>query len=135
VRLRNDEDYRIYPYVLDISSDGSVTLLYPQIAGAQEAVPPRSARDLVTIETFVPDGFDSVTDTFKVIATAKPIDPSVFPQGPVRSATSHAPEATGDPLTDFLSRATRGLRGSKIVRTESWGTADRIIEVMRLRPR
>ena len=39
-----------------------------------------------TIETFVPEGRSAVVDVFKVIATTRPIDPSLFPQGPITHA-------------------------------------------------
>jgi hypothetical protein len=128
-RVKNLEDYAIYPYLLDISSDGSIGLLYPTQAGAQEALPPGTSRDLKRIRVEVPKGVESVTDTFKLIATAKPIDPAVFPQGPIRALEGDQRMPTGDALTDFLALGLRGMRGSVVDEPRSWGTAERVIEI------
>jgi hypothetical protein len=129
-RVRNRDDMPLFVYVLDVSSDGSITLLYPKVGGAQEALPAGEALEQ-TIETFLPQGQTSVTDVLKVIATKRPIDPSVFPQGSLRNAAP--PPATrgrADLLAEFLAQRMRGkTRGMKQVEVTSWVTRQHAIKI------
>ncbi len=129
VRIRNNEKFPIYPYVLDVSSDGSVTLLFPNEGRSSEALPARTVKDLVSIIPTLPVGHAAVTDTFKLIATATPIDPRVFHQGAVRSITEQRYQPTDDPLANFMAEAFRGQRSTFVSSPVSWGTAQRTIEI------
>jgi hypothetical protein len=130
-RVANRSRTPIYPYLLDVSSDGSIALLYPQALGAQEALGPQDMKDLMDILPFVPEGLDSVVDTFKLIATAKPIDPSIFPQGAIRGIPeTRGPEPT-DPLSAFLASALRAqpTRAARPLSPGGWGTAERTLTI------
>lgn len=122
-RVHNRDVVPLYVYVLDLSSDGSISLLYPPVGGAQEELPNGKTLEK-TIETFIPEGRDAVVDVYKVIATTRPIDPSLFPQGNIRGARPAPPAAVNqDPLAEFLSKRTRAdSRGSFSVEVKSWVT-------------
>ena len=128
-RVHNLDRIPLYIYVLDVSSDGSIALLYPQVTGAQEALPDGQVLEK-TIETFLPKGHKTVTDLFKVIAATKPIDPFVFPQGAItRAAASRVERQPEDQLSHFFFNALRGKRGSRPVAVKSWVTAQRSVVI------
>jgi hypothetical protein len=128
-RVHNLDTVPLYVYVLDVSSDGSIELLYPQAAGAQEQLPEGKTLEK-NIETFVPEGRHAVVDVFKVIATTRPIDPSVFPQGSIkRAAPPQSATVLTDPLAQFLSHAIMGKRGSRPVEVKSWVTAQQAMTI------
>jgi hypothetical protein len=130
-RVRNRDEAPLYVYVLDASSDGSVALLYPRVSGAQEELPPGGTLER-SIEMFLPEGHSEVTDVLKVIATTRPIDPSVFPQGAIRGAAVSDALDPQDPLAAFLARSLRGLsRGGRPVEVNSWATLQRRVVVGR----
>ena len=114
---------------MDVSSDGSIALLYPPVAGAQEALRPGRILEQ-TITTFIPEGYNAVVDVVKVIATVQPIDPSVFPQGTIRGAPPPRSRAIQDPLSQFLSGMLRGKkRGAQPVNVKSWITAQESVKI------
>ena len=122
-KVKNLDNSRpLFVYVLDISSDGSVALLYPPLGEQQELAPGAVLER--EVELFIPPGHRSVTDIFKVIATTRFIDPAIFPQGAVRSASLPQDVRSGDdPLANFLAEASRGMRGAAPVEVDSWVTA------------
>ncbi|MGI9315690.1 MAG: caspase family protein [bacterium] len=128
-RVKNtNTDRALYLYVLDVSSDGSVGLLYPP-AGEQQTLAP-GATLKKEIEMYLPQGLGSVTDVLKVIATTEPIEPFVFPQGSLRDAGPPPGTRAGqDPLTLFLADASRGMRASRPVNVGTWVTKERPVVV------
>lgn len=132
-RVQNlEQDVGLYNYVLDVSSDGSVALLYPP-SGEQQVLAPGATLQR-EIEMYLPDGTRSVTDVLKVIATISPIDPSVFPRGPLRTASlQEGTRANTDSLSRFLAGATRGQRGAMNVNADqdNWVTRQRSVTVQR----
>jgi hypothetical protein len=144
IRATNSNKYPLFLYILDISSDGSVALLY---SSGSEPLLPDSSKDLVEINTFVPPGFSWVSDTFKIIATSEQINPMVFPQGLIRDVALKRPSLSCDnasesnittikttpkkcnPLQDFLSMVASGQRGSTVVPSDSWGTDEQTIRI------
>ncbi|HBP90827.1 MAG TPA: hypothetical protein DD706_24435 [Nitrospiraceae bacterium] len=127
-RVENRHSQPLYIYVLDVSSDGSVTTLYP--GGDQQQL--LSGKELERhLRMSVPSGQVGVTDVLKIIATLKPIDPSLFPQGPIRSASKATAKATSDPLARFLASALRGARTAADVTVESdtWVTLQKPIQI------
>ncbi len=131
-RVHNLDNEPLFVYVLDVSSDGSIALLYPRVGGAQEQLPPNDTLEQ-TIETILPKGRDAVVDALKVIATNQPLDPSVFPQGALRQAPP--PPATRgrpDSLAEFLAQSVRGKpRGVRPVTAKSWVTKQKLITIRR----
>ncbi len=129
-RVHNRDNEPLFVYVLDVSSDGSIALLYPQVDGAQEELPPKGTLEK-TIETFLPEGRDAVIDVLKVIATTRPINPSVFPQGAIRGAPPPPATRGGqDPLQEFLSTSVRAkTRGARPVEVKSWVTTQKSITI------
>ena len=129
-RVENRHSQPLYIYILDVSSDGSVALLYPR--GEQQQLPAGGNFER-RIRMSVPTGQVAVTDVLKVIATVKPIEPSVFPQGPIRSAPKAASRATSDPLARFLAAALRGTRAAedRTVESDSWVTVQKAVRIRR----
>lgn len=145
LRVSNENSFPLFVYILDISSDGSIALLY---SSDGEPIPPKISRDLAEIKTFIPSKLDAVSDTFKVIATSEQIDPSVFPQGAIREVAYQPPQLTCgeiddekgfikrnllssrcNPLQDFLSLVVHGQRGAVVVPPKSWATAEHTLRI------
>ena len=126
--VENLDDQGLYVYVLDISSDGSVALLYPR--GGQQELPPGGKLEK-TIELFLPEGRTTVLDVLKVIATTQQLDPAVFPQGSIRTAPPVETRADADPLTRFLSKAVRGQRAARPVDVKAWVTTQKLVRIRR----
>ena len=114
--------------VLDLSTDGSITVVFPPEGGARQ-VPQRSTSAPVGLEFFVPEGRSSVQDTIKVFATDGPIDPWVFRQEAVRG-----PKAAGDaslnPLAALLESSLLGrTRNPRPVKLGDWATVELLLLV------
>ena len=132
VKVQNLSTEGLFVTVLDLSTDGSISVVFPA-PGASEQVPAKSWSQLRRIEFFVPEGRDSVQDTIKVFLTRKPLDPLVFTQGAVKGAdrASRGPESS-DPLAAFLENALQGrTRGARPVEVDGWVTAEAAFVVSR----
>ena len=126
-RVTNNSQQDVYITLLDLSSDGSISVLYPP-PGAQEKLISGESFER-EFEVFVPPDLDEVTDIFKVLATTKPINAQIFQQAQVRSAESYPP-LPQDPLEQFLTVAMQGhLRGSRPVGLEGWVTKHRSLRI------
>ncbi len=128
-QIVNLDSEPIYVYVLDVSSDGSIALLYPPVDGAQEVL--LQGIPLVKkIKVFLPPSQSSVVDVFKVIASSQPINSSVFPQGAMRrSAEDLQLDQYSDPMDRFWAASLNGVRGSVPVDERSWATQQKTITI------
>jgi len=129
--LTNNSDRDVYVAILDLSSDGSVSVVYPPDLGAKQVLTEGSSLTR-TFTTFVPKGRATVTDILKVFASYKPIDLSPLAQGTIRSVAESPGES--DPLEELLIDSTDGTRG--IVATTpmslgGWATVQRVLVVKR----
>ena len=126
VTVKNTSSQNLYITILDLSSDGSSSVWYP-LADAQDVLLP--GRELTReFKMWVPDGRPAVTDTIKVIATAQPIDPSIFRLDPVKSAD---PLPSRGPLETFIEASVRGKRGGSPVELGGWTTAEQTLTIRR----
>ena len=133
VRVQNQSGEGLFVAVLDLSTDGSISVVFPT-PGASEQVPAQSWSRLRRIEFFVPDGRDSVQDVIKVFLTRKPLDPGVFTQGAVKAADrgERGPGNPSDPLAAFLENALQGrTRGARPVEVDGWVTTEAAFTVSR----
>jgi Caspase domain len=130
VTVSNNASQPMYIALLDISSDGSVEVVYPR-QGQEEFLAPGKAWS-ESLETFVPEGRDSIRDVLKVFATTTPVNFSFLRQGAVRGAPG-LKKGSGAPLEELLSGAAIGTsRGTKLpVKVASWTTESGVIEVRR----
>lgn len=134
--VSNQATVPLYIYVLDVSSDGAVYLLYPPVSGQQEALPP-GQRLVKTQDFVVPTDHPTskVVDVLKVIATNKPINPALFPRGKLRSAPLPDTRSDQSPLERFLAFATHGTRApggyDKRPDPDSWVTVQRGFTITR----
>ena len=131
--IQNNSARDLYIAIVDLSSDGSVSVVYPTEQGAKEVLKPGLSLTR-SFKTFVPKGRSYVTDVLKVFASYKPIDLTPLTQGTIRSV----PEDTGelDPLQELLmdsAGATRGVAPllTKPVDLGTWTTAQRVLVVKR----
>jgi len=132
IEVINNSDENLYIALLDLSSDGSVSVIYPR-RGTEEFVAPGKTWSK-QLETFVPDGRDSVRDVLKLIATTSPADFNFLRQEAVRggSPLSKTRGRNRNPLEQLLANAAIGTtRGAREVRVETWTTVDRVLEVRR----
>jgi hypothetical protein len=129
--LENDSERDLYVAILDLSSDGSVSVVYPEEQGAQEVLKPDSTLSR-TFTTFVPKGRSIVTDILKVFVSYKPIDLSPLTQGQIRG-TPTEPGGEPDPLQELLMESTLGTRNvaSKPLNLGAWTTTQRVLVVKR----
>jgi Caspase domain/Subtilase family len=126
VVTNEDDQTSIYIYLLDISSDGSVCLIFPadqecNPVGSNEELKPGKSKP-IRIGLSVPNGLTGVVDVLKVLATTKPIDPSVFPRGPLKRGGIGKTKGGLDPLGELLANAIAGKRAGTPVVVKSWTT-------------
>jgi hypothetical protein len=121
--VENKTDRQLYLSVLDLSTDGSIALVFPEAPGAREILEKRGTWKLKLVTT-LPDGREEVRDIIKVFATSSPIDLSFLTQGGVRGDS--------DPLSQLLAQAYRGQsRGVARVGSDDWTTTEAVIRVRR----
>ncbi len=124
--IRNDAERDVYIAMLDLSSDGSISVVYPTIEGAKEVLKPGLTFSK-SFNTFVPKGRSTVTDILKVFASYKPIALTVLTQPAIRGISD-------DPLQQLLNESagqTRGITavGSKPLDLGTWTTVQRTLVV------
>jgi len=129
--LANSGDRDVYVAILDLSSDGSMSVVYPVEQGAMEVLKP-SQKLSRTFTTFVPKGRSVVTDILKVFASYKPIDLRPLTQGTIRDIEKEE----SDPLQALLNDSSGGTRGlspvlSKPVDLGTWASVQRVLVVRR----
>ena len=132
--LTNNSDRDLYVAILDLSGDGSISVIYPSQQGAREVL--KSGLVLSqSFPTFVPKGRSSVLDVLKVFVSYKPIDLTPLTQGSIRGL-----EDTGDldPIQELLMDSAGVTRGvgpplTKPVDLGTWATVQRVLVVKRKR--
>ena len=127
--LANNSERDLYVAILDLSSDGSISVIYPSQQGTNEVLKPHLTLSR-TFTTFVPMGRCRVTDVLKVFASFKPIDLSPLTQGTIRGIGT---PGELDPLEELLMDSTgvsRGLLG-KPLDLGTWITLQRVLLVKR----
>jgi Caspase domain len=128
VTVENKTDQDVFLAVLNLSTDGSIALVFPSAPGAQEILAKRGTWTK-KLRTTLPSGRNEVKDFIKVFATSTPVDFSFLTQGAVRG---HVPAQSNDPLSQLLAQAVQGVsRGLATVDLESWATAESVIRVRR----
>lgn len=129
VKVKNKSRQDVYVTILDLSSDGSISVISPK-QGIEESLPPGKTQ-VQRVRMFVPEGRSSVTDIVKVLATTVFINPAVFGQPAVRSAEP-ARSLSSHPLARFLESSVLGAsRGAAPVALDGWTTAQASIRVRR----
>ncbi|HXJ93693.1 MAG TPA: caspase family protein [Terriglobia bacterium] len=130
--LKNDSERDLYIALLDLDTDGSIAVVYPQEQGAKEVLKSGSTLEKSFITT-VPRGRSIVTTILKVVASYKPIDLSPLTQGEIRGI----PEGGGepDPLQQLLTDSVGGTRGVALAVSDlgTWTTVQRVLMVRRRR--
>jgi len=129
--LSNNADRDVYIAILDLSSDGSVSVVYPAVQGAEEVLKPGLTLTR-SFTTFVPAGRSIVTDILKAFASYKPIDLSPLTQGEIRGVPEEGGEL--DPLQQLLmdsAGTTRGLAPvlGKPLDLGGWTAVQRVLVV------
>jgi hypothetical protein len=134
VEVRNTSSRNLYAALLALSSDGSVSLLYPQTTSEEFIAPGKSWS--MELEAYLPQGSEVVRDVLKLFATAAPCDFRFLQQSPV--SASEASTSRGrrrNPLEESLAAATLGTtRGVRPTQVEAWGTVERVLEIRASRP-
>jgi hypothetical protein len=116
ITVRNGSTVPLYLTLLDLSTDGSVSVLANPVGGAAHS-PGASLQ--TPIQFHLPTGRTSVTDTLKVLATTAPIDASVFEQDAVRATALSPPPG---PLALAFKEAFEGTRSASAVTQSEWVT-------------
>jgi len=129
--LTNNAARDIYVAILDLSSDGSVSVVYPAEQGVMEVLKPGQKLSR-SFTTFVPKGRSVVTDILKVFANYKPIDLRPLTQGVIRDIE----QEESDPLQALLQDSSGGTRGLAPVLTKpvdlgTWTAVQRVLVVKR----
>jgi len=134
IEVTNNSDKKLYIAVLDLSNDGSVSVIYPT-GTQQEFVAENGGKWRKRLETYVPKERDSVRDVLKLIATTQYADFTFFHQSAVRGGKKLEATRGGgarNPLEELLASAAIGTtRGVKQVEIDDWVTVDRVLEVRR----
>ncbi len=133
--LTNNSERDVYVAILDLSSDGSISVVYPAQQGAMEVLKPgmKLTRPLTAS---VPKGRQVVTDILKVFASYKPFDLRPLTQGSIRGIGEDT--AALDPLEELLADSAGVTREvspllNKPVPLGSWTTVQLRLVVKRAR--
>jgi hypothetical protein len=132
VHVANKSSKNLYLALLDLSSSGKVSVLFP-VGGEQEFIVP----GLTLTRSFkatLSEGQNVDRDVLKLFATTSYADFSVFEQPPVRGGVgvSRRRGQSPNPLEELLADASLGSkRGVERVAVGGWATNDRIVEVRR----
>jgi hypothetical protein len=129
--LKNNSERDVYVAILDLSSDGSIGVIYPKEQGAHEVLTPGSTLTKKLGSACVPKGRSRVTDILKVFASFKPIDLGPLTQGQIRGAPMESGEP--DPLQDLLMDSNGLTRQISAEPTAlgTWTTTQRLLAVKR----
>jgi hypothetical protein len=130
--LTNNSERDLYIAILDLSSDGSISVVYPTVQGVDEVLKPNLTLTR-SFTTFVPKGRSNVTDVLKVFASYKPVDLLPVTQGRIRGLPDGA---APDPLEVLIMDSTGVSRGvapllDKPVDLGTWTTVQRVLVVKR----
>lgn len=131
--VKNRSRYDLYLSILDLSTDGSVTLIYDKKQPSLE----KGQVEPFTLEsgTYVPPGFDFVTDTLLLFATREYVDFSFLDREPIVEGEARMVPGVDDPLERLVARAALGTRGIEgALPLNGWTTAKRVIRVTRRAP-
>jgi uncharacterized caspase-like protein len=129
--VQNNSERDLYIAILDLSSDGSVNVVYPQPPGGQEVLTPGSTMTR-KFNTFVSKGHTRATDILKVFASQKPIDLSPLQQGAIRgpSIGGQEPDPLRDLLEDSVGSNSRGVAAApQALNLGTWATQQRVLLV------
>jgi hypothetical protein len=128
--IQNNSEKDLYIAMLDLSSDGSISVVYPAEQGAHEVLTPGSTL-VRTLTTFIPKGRSRVTDILKVFASYRPIDLSPLTQGTIRVVP--ADSGPPDPLQQLLADSAGLTRqvAPHATTLGSWTTVQRVLVVKR----
>jgi Caspase domain len=131
--ITNSTERDLYLTILDLSTDGSVSVVYPEEQGAMEVLKPGQKLSR-SFTTFVPKGRSVVTDILKVFVSYKPIDLRSLTQGSIRGMG----QEDLDPLQALLDDSSEGTRGVSPVLTKSvdlgtWDSRQRVLMVKQRR--
>ncbi len=129
--VKNKSNKKLYFVILDLSSDGSITPIYPA-EGSSEEINANSSWNN-TIGVNVPENMNEVKDILKVFVTSEAITVSIFTQPAIKkgSVVDRVPQNL---LEEFFSSATRGsstTRGARVLNTGDWTTAQTVFKVVR----
>ena len=127
--LTNNSDRDLYVVILDLSSDGSISVAYPTQIGADIVIKPQLTLSH-SFSTFVPRGRSFVTDVLKVFVSYKPLDLTPLTQGAI-----HSTRGESDPLQDLLDDSvglSRNIASAdKPVDLATWASLQRVLLVKR----
>jgi hypothetical protein len=129
--LTNNYERDLYIVMLDLSSDGSITVVYPAQEGSQAVLKP-GASITRSLRAGVPNGRSTVIDVLKVFASLKPIDLRPLTQGQIRDIDQD--QSTSDPLQQLLNDAGGNTRSVEVIGATdlgSWNTAQRVLTIRR----
>lgn len=123
--IKNASAAPVYITLLDLSSNGSVEVVYPKNFQVTDAL---AAGETLTrkLKMTVPPGRNSIKDILKVFATTQPVDFSFMKQAAIRGRGPQSRSSANDPLVQLLENAALGkTRGSEDVTLEGWTTTAR----------
>ena len=121
VTVKNEESFPLYVSVIEVSTDGSVDVRFPDQSERNNLLEAGKSHDLQVICMTDPPG----DEVFKVFATEKPAD---FSGVTVRQ---RGDRGGNNPLANFLSDSLDGSRGAPVNQPndQPWGTDQLLVHV------
>ena len=128
--LQNKSDREIYIAILDLSSDGSISVVYPTDQGVREVLTSGSTLTR-SFRTSVPPGHTRIRDILKVFASVKPIDLTRLTQPQIRGIDDAGAGGEPDPIQEFLMGANGATRqvNPEPFNLDSWTTVQKLLLV------
>lgn len=135
VTFWNNSSVGLYVTVLDLSSDGSICVLFPgnncKALDSAELLAPGARHVLPKIPAWIPAGSKDTVDFLKVIATTTWISPTVFQLPPAAPGGNTKGTAGGSALERYISSYSQGLtRNMGQTNVAGWSTRTRKLKVL-----
>ena len=130
--VTNKSQRDVYIAMLDLSSDGSIGVVYPTVQGSMAVLKPGTTLTS-NLTTSVPKGRTRIMDILKVFADYKPFDLRPLTQGAIRDVGDDSGDLN-DPLQQLLvdsAGTTRQVAAvlSKPLDLGSWTSVQRVLVV------
>jgi hypothetical protein len=131
-KIENVAERDLYLSILDLSTDGSVSVLYPFPDGAAELLK-HGATVVRRFRATIPKDRSQVTDVIRVYLTSSPIDLHPVTMDAVRDGLRPGgTKGPSNPLAQLLEQAAYGgSRGAAQdgIPLDNWATADRVFKI------
>jgi len=131
LRVKNLTPNKLFVYILDLTSVGKVTQVYPD-PGSTAPLDPKQEMEINDWGVSLPTNTSHIRDVFKLIVTTNQVDLSFLQMDTPKGAeNSRGLEPPNDPLNRLLFESALGARDARRNVADNWYVCDVVFEVCR----